>query len=800
MSPRHLILLLLVFLLLLLLPSVSSKRINKRIYSTQSWLYTDRFCFYPAPVVSSELDSRAANPSSDKYGKISLKTTFPKNHNLKILFYWGSFEDWKTIYTSKHSSLSCGAREDLANFKVRLNQNTSTSPLLEPDDKTLIDTHYMTTSSHQFYALTPYYFFITLSNCDSQNDIYPGINEYMYSQGNVDAWVDFELTNGNTLDSRHFGADEIGVYGMTIVFFILQIFVILGYVLVRIALVNRRKYHVTVKVFGGSLGLQFVALLLDLCYYSNYSREGKANEGLNVSAGVFSALSETVMVLLLISLAKGWTIVRRKISIAGRIKMALFATLYLMASLTVVVWRETTKNSALQIYYYDSGAGWVYIGARVTAFIWFLRCCRTTRKQFRKKLGFYTKFMFFYGSWFLLNPFIILFCNYIGDWLRLKIVYCFMLITTMTGQIAMLMMYNPTHQYNKSFPFHAMTSAMMMNKGGAPMGISGGARGENAGPSSMGSDTMRRSVNTSTDGRIVVSNPFEKQHVAELRNLDRFIGDTLEALRHQQNDLRRILTTLDDGNGNEGRSTSMYSRNSGPAPLNSQSRFTSSNLRNNQGYQQVSQAELREWERERDLQRDRKREQNLAGPPNTQSSRPNFDQWWDEMAKKKEQPQNPNNNNNAVRRPTHAAAAAPPDYGDRLGDAPAPSPDPYGGSGGSRSGAVEMSDFKDLKSPTSKTSPNNKHDFVESEFKKPKVANIVPLRKPSVMTVSVARAPPSTPPPTLHSNPLPPLTGDNQAAAKKEKKEKKKKKKKKDKAKSKVRKKLQGAKRRADNA
>lgn len=122
-----------------------------------------------------------------------------QNHNLKILFYWGSFEDWKTIYTSKHSSLSCGAREDLANFKVRLNQNTSTSPLLEPDDKTLVDTHYMATTSHQFSALTPYYFFITLSNCDSQNDIYPGINEYMYSQGNVDAWVDFELTNGNTL-------------------------------------------------------------------------------------------------------------------------------------------------------------------------------------------------------------------------------------------------------------------------------------------------------------------------------------------------------------------------------------------------------------------------------------------------------------------------------------------------------------------------------------------------------------------------------------------------------------------------
>ncbi|GMI03728.1 hypothetical protein TrVE_jg3595 [Triparma verrucosa] len=760
----------------------SSKRLTGRVFSAQSWLYTDRFCFYPAPVVSEGLETGSNGDADDDYGKILLKTTFPKNHNLKILFYWGSFSDWKTIYEAKHSELSCGEREELANFKVRLDQNSTTNPLLVPDDPSLQDTHHMAVTEHQFHAITPYYFFIALSNCDTYNDMYPDSNDYMYSQGHIDATVDFLLTNGNTLDSKHFGADEMGIFGMTIGFFLTQIFVLIGFSLVRIALINRRKFHFTVKIFGWALVLQFMSLLMVLCYYSNYSTQGMADENLNIAAGIFSALAETVMVLLLISLAKGWTVVRRKISIAGRIKMALFATLYLMASLTVVVWRHMTKDSALQLYYFDSSAGWVYIGSRVTAFVWFLRCCRTTRKQFRKKLGFYTKFMFFFGTWFLLNPFIIVFCNYIGDWLRFKIVYCFMLITMMSGQIAMLLMYNPTHQYNKSFPFHAMTSAMMMNKGGQPRGISGGARGENVGPSSMGSDTLRRSSGeprSGEGGKIVVSNPFERQHVAELRDLDRFIGDTLEALRHQQNDLRRILISLDDGTG--GRSVQNYG---GPprqntAPLNSQSRFTSSNLRSNQGYQQISQAE--QLERERERERLQRQSDVLKGPPSAQSNRHNFDEWWDEMAKKKE-PQN------AVRRPTHAAAAIlPPDFGDRLGDAPAPSPDPY------RDGAVEMSDFKDLKSPTSESGVKA-NDFIESEFKKPKVANSVPLRKPSVMTVSVARATrstPSTPPPVVpsleNSNPLPPLTGDNQALAKKEKKEKKKKKKKnKDKSKSKL--------------
>jgi hypothetical protein len=139
--------------------------------------------------------------------------------------------------------------------------------MLVPDDPSLQDTHHMTVTEHQFHAITPYYFFIVLSNCDTYNDMYPDSNDYMYSQGHIDATIDFLLTNGNTLDSKHFGADEMGIFGMTIGFFLMQIFVLIGFSLVRIALINRRKFHFTVKIFGWALVLQFMSLLMDLCYY-----------------------------------------------------------------------------------------------------------------------------------------------------------------------------------------------------------------------------------------------------------------------------------------------------------------------------------------------------------------------------------------------------------------------------------------------------------------------------------------------------------------------------------------------------
>ena len=62
------------------------------------------------------------------------------------------------------------------------------------------------------------------------------------------------------------------------------------------------------------------------------------------------SIAEILLALLLILLAKGWTIVRKKISAQGRVKIAAFVTTYTWVSLTLQLHRRWAYNSAKMVY------------------------------------------------------------------------------------------------------------------------------------------------------------------------------------------------------------------------------------------------------------------------------------------------------------------------------------------------------------------------------------------------------------------------------------------------------------------
>ena len=111
--------------------------------------------------------------------------------------------------------------------------------------------------------------------------------------------------------------------------------------------------------------------------------------GLQILAYSFMGLADTTMVILLVLLAKGWTIVRRKISVGGRIKLAVFGTAYFMSSLTVVAWRFKKVRNDEILYFYQSAPGVMFIIVRFLAVGWFNFAANTTRKQFKSKRRFY---------------------------------------------------------------------------------------------------------------------------------------------------------------------------------------------------------------------------------------------------------------------------------------------------------------------------------------------------------------------------------------------------------------------------
>ena len=182
--------------------------------------------------------------------------------------------------------------------------------------------------------------------------------------------------------------------------FILQFFLTMFCCSIGVSLHNKRKLHWTVKLFLVSVVFQFVALLLLLIYYSSYASTGIMDDGALITGNLFMSFSDTLMVVLLILLAKGWTIVRRKISIPGRIKIAVFGMTYFLSSVTVVAWRFKALDVADSLYYYDSAAGIMFVVVRLLGVVWFNYAAKTTVKQFpTKKKRFYYRFTIVFSIW-----------------------------------------------------------------------------------------------------------------------------------------------------------------------------------------------------------------------------------------------------------------------------------------------------------------------------------------------------------------------------------------------------------------
>jgi hypothetical protein len=124
-----------------------------------------------------------------------------------------------------------------------------------------------------------------------------------------------------------------------------------------------------------------------------------------------------VLLLLLLSLAKGWTVWRRKISATGRVKLSVFVTLFGLVQITCLAWAlsQYGEETSEVVHLYGSLPGWFLVGARVAAFVWFFRSTMTTRKQYEQGKGwttFYRKLLVFYSIYLLWLPSVAIIANY----------------------------------------------------------------------------------------------------------------------------------------------------------------------------------------------------------------------------------------------------------------------------------------------------------------------------------------------------------------------------------------------------
>jgi hypothetical protein len=368
-----------------------------------------------------------------------------------------------------------------------------------------------------------------------------------FCQGPLD--VEYKLTmmnnEGNPLQD-HFSADEFGILESTIVFMVLYTLLVIVATYSLLQLKRKRQLHHTVKIFFSSICFQTISLYIKLGYWENVKLgTDPQNNNLLVQTKrayeCFDLFANFSMMLVVVLLAKGWTVVRRKISAMGRVRFAVYMTTYMFLAISAMAYGWSLEPGLVE-YKYDTFAGELYVGARAVAAIWFTYAVFTTIRNYPSKRGFYRYFWFGYVLWILSVPIVAAIANVASIWAREYIVVITESVFNFLGHTVLLALLWPSH-YNKQFPFHAKTFHMeggklptpsrkgtqvLFNKSGATMSSAGRER-------------------THVSGGSVFADPMER--AKELANTMRY---KLMQIQDYSDDLVETLNTYESVADEEG--------------------------------------------------------------------------------------------------------------------------------------------------------------------------------------------------------------------------------------------------------
>ena len=428
---------------------------SHKIHGTETWKFVTKFCFNP--------DSHTATGSGKYKGVFKYKIAFPMNTSLAWYVYFHDKDSWDKAYMLPGDCFDKGNVAYARGNVFRLPNHPNLTVVKDyQDDLFPAGIANVVSGELVFYSERPRWFYFALGNCDSRLNK-DGLMDRkgQFSIDSVKAIVDVEMLNGNGPE-MHYSADELGKLASYTTFLILYLLVLLCPVMYTVITLKKRKmFHHTVKILVLSMVLELISIVFGLMYQSLYASRGYKYAAMEATAFLFHAGADCFMVILLLVIAKGWTIVRRKISAKGRVKIGMFCTLYAATYYAVLIWHfQVGKDPAAVTYLYDSPPGSVLQWLRFVAIFWFMYSCHTTRVNYVTKKGFYFGFFIVGTLWFAALPLQVVIANNVMQlWYRSGFVTNVELTLNLTFYVGFVMFFWPS-TFNRNFPFHAKTTDM----------------------------------------------------------------------------------------------------------------------------------------------------------------------------------------------------------------------------------------------------------------------------------------------------------------------------------------------------
>ncbi|KAJ8601096.1 hypothetical protein CTAYLR_007839 [Chrysophaeum taylorii] len=343
----------------------------------------------------------------------------------------------------------------------------------------------------------------------------------------------FRFRNGNS----EFGYDEIAVFPASIAFFCVECAVAASSIVARRLLAARRKLHFSARMLNESIMFEWVSQLLRMGYYAAFAHGGAAPSLLLVSSRVSRLVADLEIVILFLILAKGWTIVRRKLSAFGRLQLAILSTTYAIVSFVAFSWSLISYDPAVATFPYDGPPGTFFAVIRCFAAVWFISSVNTTLRD-GSKVRFFEKLRLLGATWLLWPPFVILVvANLAPAVTRASVFFVFDTAGFVGAQLALVIMYNPA---TTTFPFHEMTTArtLGLQKKGKK------TPGSNAAMNIMAAQRRLSNNRNVFDGKLVIDDEEERAHLGRVARVNKALLDRVSVLARLSVDLHDALALV----------------------------------------------------------------------------------------------------------------------------------------------------------------------------------------------------------------------------------------------------------------
>ncbi|CAH1163323.1 unnamed protein product [Phaedon cochleariae] len=229
-------------------------------------------------------------------------------------------------------------------------------------------------NARQFRTARERWWFIAVSNCNGSKGIHLKYRILMTNGAPGDYW------------HEHFSADEFYILPVLMAFAIAYSFLMLGIVVCSIELKSRQLLHTTYKIFVFSSIVQLFAILFVCSCYLKLAVTGLLETKIKRFGMILMSISETSFVLLLLLLAKGFTITRGRLPLPASIKLTIFMCVYAVIYLSLFVYEAKVFDPGEVLYLYESPAGYGLIILRVLAWCMFIYSTIFTLKYYPEKV------------------------------------------------------------------------------------------------------------------------------------------------------------------------------------------------------------------------------------------------------------------------------------------------------------------------------------------------------------------------------------------------------------------------------